>query len=610
MKNHYDVAEIREALMPKMDEVIKDLLPAGKREGNEWRCGDIDGAEKGRSMSASLNGPRSGCWHDHSTDESGDVFTLVQLQQSCSFTEAVAFLAQKHTGCAAREYKTYGIKKKDLKAVDPEHLTVPLSVEAVEYAQYERGISEATLRAYDVRSSDRGEIAFLSWVGDKCVKIHYATFPDKNFRSTPEPESTLWGKDYATPDLCQGKLVITEGQWDALSYAEVGMAAVSVPSGVSNLKWMDTDWEYLQGFHTIYISADMDDKGQDMATKIITRLGVNKCHLVELSDKDANELLKKGDKQAILDGIANAKPKDPEEIVPPSELAQKAWDEMHEDRSMVGEDLFLPDLPFRIRKHEYTLVTGYEGSGKTAWTINQLSYMMSKGIQGTLASLEMPGHILLQDIAVQVASTTKFRDQQHFIDTTELFEELLQVYNTTEKVNHRKLMEVFEYLHKRYGCWFFIIDNLATLSADRGDFSAQTELADDIRGFCKNFPVHVMLVAHPRKPQEAGKHPDPPVGSDVRGASEIVDYADNLIVIWRNKHKPELIQQMQEQGHVTREMLLATDKSAEDGRFVIRKQRFTGKLGSWRMWFNPRLKIFSTTPVRHQGFATYYLKED
>ncbi len=603
---HYDVAEVREALIPEIESIVKDLYPEGRREGNELRCDSVEGG-KGRSFCISLNGSKMGQWLDHATGEGGDLFTLIQKKDGVSFGEAVAYLAEKYTSCTEKTFNSYGVVKKPVIGIDPDPITRPLNKEDLDYAKHVRHISEDMLCSYGVRGGNKSELAFLYWVDSKCVKVHYTQYINKDFRSTKDPGSTLWGKEYATPDRCQGKLIITEGQWDALSYASVGLPAVSVPSGVSNLKWLDTDWEYLQQFHTVYVSTDMDEKGREMAKKIVSRLGPNKCNIVDLCEKDASDMLQMLKHKELVEAIENAKPRDPEELSAPSKLAKDAWRDIQGEGEQ-GVEMFI-DLPdFKIRKHEYTVVTGFEGSGKSCFTINQLVFMMSLGEQGTVASLEMPGHKIIRDIAVQIHGSKDFQSEEEFMSVIELTEDLLQIYDTTDKVDHKKLIDVFEYLHKRYGVWFFIIDNLATLDTGRDDFSAQTELANDIRALCKNYPIHIMVVAHPKKPMETGKHPGPPVGSDVRGASEIIDYADNLIVIWRNKAKPELIQNMIKAG-TTKDVMEKTINTVEDGKFVIRKQRETGVLGSYDLFYNQELKIFNTTSTPHAGFKYYFPKE-
>lgn len=53
-----------------------ELLPHGRREGHEWRCGSLAG-EAGGSLGVHLAGGKAGIWCDFSTGECGDALDLV-----------------------------------------------------------------------------------------------------------------------------------------------------------------------------------------------------------------------------------------------------------------------------------------------------------------------------------------------------------------------------------------------------------------------------------------------------------------------------------------------------------------------------------------------------
>jgi len=63
-------------LSARAPELARELLPAGVREGHEWRCGSL-GGEIGRSLAVHLHGPRAGVWSDFSSGEAGDALDLV-----------------------------------------------------------------------------------------------------------------------------------------------------------------------------------------------------------------------------------------------------------------------------------------------------------------------------------------------------------------------------------------------------------------------------------------------------------------------------------------------------------------------------------------------------
>ncbi|MCQ8279911.1 toprim domain-containing protein [Acetobacteraceae bacterium KSS8] len=71
-----DAAALSAALAGRVHELVRELLPAGRRDGQEWRCGSVAG-ERGQSLAVHLSGARAGVWSDFSGGSSGDALDLV-----------------------------------------------------------------------------------------------------------------------------------------------------------------------------------------------------------------------------------------------------------------------------------------------------------------------------------------------------------------------------------------------------------------------------------------------------------------------------------------------------------------------------------------------------
>jgi hypothetical protein len=69
-------AELAAGLVARIEDLARELLPAGQREGPHWRCGGVDGSQ-GQSLALNLAGAKRGIWHDFSTGEAGDALDLV-----------------------------------------------------------------------------------------------------------------------------------------------------------------------------------------------------------------------------------------------------------------------------------------------------------------------------------------------------------------------------------------------------------------------------------------------------------------------------------------------------------------------------------------------------
>lgn len=92
--------EIIQLLRERIEDLCRQLLPGGKRDGHRWSCGSIQG-EAGKSMQVELRGPKTGMWNDFAADEGGDVLKLIQLTQSLPDYRAVMDWARSWLGLPA-----------------------------------------------------------------------------------------------------------------------------------------------------------------------------------------------------------------------------------------------------------------------------------------------------------------------------------------------------------------------------------------------------------------------------------------------------------------------------------------------------------------------------
>ena len=86
---------LKRDLLYRSESICRHLLPAGKRHGNEWHCGNLRGAP-GRSLGINL---MTGIWEDFATGERGS--NLLELWRQArgvdfatSLREAAAFTGQ------------------------------------------------------------------------------------------------------------------------------------------------------------------------------------------------------------------------------------------------------------------------------------------------------------------------------------------------------------------------------------------------------------------------------------------------------------------------------------------------------------------------------------
>jgi putative DNA primase/helicase len=88
MTNATDISRL---LAQRIDQLVRDMLPIGHREGHEWRAGSIVG-EPGHSLGVHIGtGPKRGIWSDFAASIGGDALDLVSAVLGLDTGEAITW---------------------------------------------------------------------------------------------------------------------------------------------------------------------------------------------------------------------------------------------------------------------------------------------------------------------------------------------------------------------------------------------------------------------------------------------------------------------------------------------------------------------------------------
>lgn len=131
-------------------------------------------------------------------------------------------------------------------------------------------------------------IVFPFFKDGKVVNHKYRS-REKDFKLDPKAELVLFNQDCIKDNT---EIIITEGEFDALAFMEVGFDnVVSVPNGTgTNVD--NIDLELFKHVSKIYIAGDTDEPGQELRDKLIDKFGKKRCYIVSFGEKkDANEYL-------------------------------------------------------------------------------------------------------------------------------------------------------------------------------------------------------------------------------------------------------------------------------------------------------------------------------
>lgn len=593
----YNFQTVLEAVGPRIDELINHLLPNARKQAGSYRIGGLDGSS-GSSLAISCRPANAGVWFDHNGGDHGNAISLWAHIRSVDYQEAGRQLA-KFLGVAPEQRMQMPKRRKEPKIErgekslkiwcgGREESISPLNSKSINYA-LSRGITEETLRRAKCLSTGT-HIVFPHFNEDNKPVLLKAWSCDglKNMYSNDDPVPVLFGKHMVDPVQSGSTLIITEGQWDALTWQQLGYPAVSIPSGVSNDEWIGEDWAFLNCFSQIYLDFDDDTPGQEAELKAKTRLGYDRCRSIKYRFKDANAALVAGAADVLHEAYRHARDAPVERIVKPSDIKQKVRDRLNKTNMQAGTPFFLRNVQFEFRPYEITLWFGITSHGKSTVLSNQICYGASLGKRSMIASFEQSNPMTIAGMLVQYTSNADIGSSSEFDEAFESLTSKVIFFDSMLRCSPDELIATMTLAHKQLGIDEFVIDNIMTLEVDRQDNTAQAQVADKFRVFAAQYPVHLHLVAHPRKPpaNEASK---PPSIADIMGASEWSAMAHNVICVWRDVAKAQRLSEMHDENMDAAE-IFAFDESMPDGKVFWRKQRDSGELPMASYRFDKRTK--------------------
>jgi putative DNA primase/helicase len=292
-----DVREIVCRLASQIEQLVRDLLPNGHREGHEWRSGSVAG-EPGCSLGVHLTGAKAGIWCDFAGDKRGDALDLIIAVLAMSKGEAVAW-AKRWLGIPEGEAV---LPSRPAPASKP-----PETIPAADRWRHPWGkarpirgtVAEAYLEARGLRFDDpegrvlrfaarrarknlAGELeyhpAMLSLLsdlhsGEPCGIINCYLLPDGRDRVRDKKGKTSTGRVGGAVVLlspfcepCDG-LVLCEGTETGIAIHQSELRPVWCCGSAGNL----ASFPVLGGIESLIIAADTGKAGQQAAATVTER---------------------------------------------------------------------------------------------------------------------------------------------------------------------------------------------------------------------------------------------------------------------------------------------------------------------------------------------------
>ena len=412
-----------------------------------------------------------------------------------------------------------------------------------------RGISAETGKKYNITTQANNDNILVFPFYDENGVLQSVKYRNAKFRKGID-KNKEWFEADTKPILfgmnhCNGfdRLIITEGQLDSLSVADCGIDnAVSVPTGAMGFTWVQHCWSWITKFKEIVVFGDYEHGSMSLLDPLRQRLP-NRILSVRLCDylgeKDANDILRKFGKQAIITAVENAEPLKLSNVKDLSTVKAVDINELPKIRTNITD---IDRLIGGLVMGQVILLTGKRGDGKSTFMSQLICEALDQGESVFVYSGELADYHFKRWLDYQLAGN------KNIIESRNIYGDPVYTLpnSVIEKINHwyagrayiydnsyvsddsselESITDTIEGVIRQYGVKLVCIDNLMTAMdvVERQDnlYLAQSNFVGKLKKIAVRLNVAIILVAHPRKSNGQDFSND-----DVSGSSDITNKVD------------------------------------------------------------------------------------
>jgi twinkle protein len=429
----------------------------------------------------------------------------------------------------------------------------------------ERKISKETARVYNTQIKKTGSMTTHHiyqyfdkngvHVANKVREVQGKKFwSEGNLSSSGLFGQNIFGKD--------GKYItVCEGEVDAMSAYELlgsKWPVVSIKNGAASaLENCRSAFEYLNKFEKVVLCFDNDKHGKEASLKVAELFQPNKCLIMNMELKDANEYLKTNQREKFNSTWWNSKTFTPAGIVNLSELGETLYDEKYCETVLYPWS-DLNEKTYGMRTGELVTFTSGAGMGKSSIIRELMHHVMSntKDNIGVLAMEENIRNTAFNIMSVEASQRLYIKEVRDRFDRKQLQEWQDKTVGTGRffafdhfgSISNDEILSRVRFMAKALDCKWVVLDHLSILVSgqeDNGDERKSIDiLMTKLRSLVEETNIGLLLVSHLRRPSGDRGHED---GREVslshlRGSASIAHLSDSVIALERNQQADDPVE--------------------------------------------------------------------
>ena len=429
----------------------------------------------------------------------------------------------------------------------------------------DRKISMETAKKYNTKIKSDGNIithhlyGYFDELGNQIATKVRQTKDKKMWSEGEIGNAVLFGQNIFSP---KGKYVtVCEGEVDAMSaYQMMGSKwpCVSIKTGSAGaLRDCKKAFSYLDSFDTVVLSFDMDKAGRKATEEVAQLFAPNKCKIVHLEHKDANEYLKMGKGTAFTQAWWNAQPYTPAGIINLKDLGSSLYDEEYCETCLYPWPK-MNEKTYGMRTGELVTFTSGAGMGKSS-IMRELMHHLLKNTEdniGVLALEESVKNTAWNIMSVEASSRLYIKEVREGFTREELEQWQDSTINSGRffafdhfgSIGNDEILSRVRFMAQALGCKWVVLDHLSILVSGQDESFGDERKSIDIlmtklRSLVEQTGIGLLLVSHLRRPSgDRGHEEGKEVSlSHLRGSASIAHLSDGVIALERNQQEDDEI---------------------------------------------------------------------